>query len=167
LVFLFFEGVAMSERFEWTVRLDGTKTLASLSGPINEDTDFAPLLAELQDRKQVCMDLAGIRRINSCGVREWVNFVRALPSGLQLEVDKCSQPMVTQINMISNFLGSARILSVHAPFLCESCGHEDAVLIAVEKGRSPDLVPRPCPKCNQAMQFDDLEESYFSFLRRA
>ena len=48
-----------------------------LVGEISENCDFAQLLGECGST-DVILDLAEVRRINSCGVREWINFVRAL-----------------------------------------------------------------------------------------
>jgi len=88
----------MGERFGWsTQQLDGA-TCVALTGTVDEDADFAPLVRELAAQPRIRLDLAGIGRINSCGVREWINFVRALPGATRLELMRCSPPVVAQIN---------------------------------------------------------------------
>jgi hypothetical protein len=155
----------MSDRLEWKIEPEGNVTLVELSGPINEDSDFDKLLASLQSCSQVRMDLAGINRINSCGVREWVNFVRAQPGTVTFEFENLSPPIVNQVNMISNFTGSATILSVQAPFFCTECNREARETVLVEQGKQP-LPTAECPQCGSAMEFDDFEDSYFAFLAK-
>ncbi len=154
----------MSDRLEWKIKDGGQTTVVALNGPVNEDADFAPLAAELKQKRHVRFDLSGIARINSCGVREWVNFIRSLPQACAIELEKCTPAVVTQLNMISNFAGQARILSVHAPFVCDNCGNEEDVLIEVQRGSVPSLGEANCKDCGGAMEFDDVEDSYFAFL---
>ncbi len=154
----------MTERLAWAVTLDGDVTRVELTGSIDEDSGFAALAKELSAATTIRFDLAGIRRINSCGVREWVNFVRSLTAPHRIEIERCSPVVVSQMNMISNFVGTARVLSVQASFVCEKCDHEESVLLNVEKGQRPALGVVVCPRCGVAMEFDDVEESYFSFL---
>ncbi len=154
----------MSERMEWAVKNEGGVTLVALSGSVDEDADFAALIADLKNHRRLRLDLSRVARINSCGVREWVNFIRALPQTSQLELEKCSPVVVSQVNMISNFAGAANILSVQAPFICESCMHEENVLLEVKKGEKPTLREVKCGECSRPMVFDDIEDSYFAFL---
>jgi hypothetical protein len=119
----------------------------------------------------VTFHLGGIRRINSCGVREWVNFVRDLPEVTKLTFTHCSTAIVTQLNMIYNFRGSARILSFYAPYVCESCNVESDKLLDVEtqfpQGNIDQVPEFACERCRQPMEFDDLPERYLSFLMEA
>lgn len=149
----------------WGLRQDRSAALVTMSGAIDEDANFDKLLADLRSAAEIRFDLSGVRRINSCGVREWVNFVRSLPPKAGVVLEKCPSVVVAQINMISNFAANARVSSVHAPFICESCGHEEDVLVDLSNGRVPKLDTRACPECGKKeLAFDDLEESYFAFL---
>ncbi len=141
---------------------DGGVTRVALAGEIDEHADFGPLRARL--RGVVELDLGGIRRINSCGVREWVNFVRDLPDATELTFAACSTAVVTQLNMIYNFRGPARIRSFHAPYVCDVCGHDDDLLVEIGPDGAVALPTPSCPRCGDVMQFDDLPERYLSFL---
>lgn len=106
-----------------------------------------------------------MRRINSCGVREWVNFVRDLPHVTDLSFSHCSPAIVTQLNMIYNFRGNARIRSFYAPYVCEKCGQEEEKLVDVSAQGGGQVIPSfACSQCGATMEFDDLPERYLSFL---
>ena len=57
----------------WRIEEHGGATTVAFTGEIDEHADFTPLRSRL--RGVVGFELGAIRRINSCGVREWVNFV--------------------------------------------------------------------------------------------
>ena len=141
-------------------------TVVKLSGSIDEDAQLDRLAAELKaSTTPLRLDLADVRRINSCGVREWVNFMRSLPKTVRVDLENCAPVVVVQINMISNFAGHARVVSVKAPFVCESCGFEAEALINVIPGSRPQFASRPCPKCSKpTFIFDDIEDAYFAFV---
>src|SRR4029079_15036018 len=94
-------------------------TTVEFTGEIDENADFSELRRQLKGA--VVFRLSGVRRINSFGVREWVNFVRDLPNGSVLVFSHCSPAIVTQLNMIYNFRGPASVRSVYALYVCEGC----------------------------------------------
>lgn len=150
----------------WRLERKDGRTVAHLEGEINENADFSELLRELSG--DVVLELEGISRINSCGVREWVNFVRALDRVTTLRFERCSPTVVLQLNTIFNFRGRARVGSFLAPYVCEACHVDEYKLLEVaehfpDRGRVP-APAFPCPRCAGAMMFDELPERYLSFL---
>jgi anti-anti-sigma regulatory factor len=150
----------------WRIKERPGFTTVEFSGEIDENADFAELRRRLSGA--VVFHLADVRRINSCGVREWVNFVREIPNVADLTFTHCSPAIVTQLNMIYNFRGRAKVRSFYAPYVCESCHIEEEKLLDVQSqfpngeiGLTPEF---KCSSCNQAMEFDDLPERYLSFL---
>jgi hypothetical protein len=137
-----------------------------LRGEINENADFSELQRAL--RGAVTLVLEGITRVNSCGVREWVNFVRSLPEVSRLTFVRCSPPVVLQLNTIYNFRGGARVVSFLAPYVCEFCRIDEYRLLEVEEhfpDRTRPLAPAfRCQKCGGTLVFDELPERYLSFL---
>lgn len=137
----------------------------ALRGEIDENTDFSALVRAL--RGEVELDLAGITRINSCGVREWVNFMRRLEAVSALWFARCSPVVVRQLNTIYNFRGAARVRSFLAPYVCESCHLDEHKLLEVAEyfAHRPLHVPRfLCQRCGGPMVFDELPERYLAFL---
>jgi len=151
----------------WKLEPRAGGTLAHLSGEINENADLLELRRQL--RGDVELDLENITRVNSCGVREWVNFVRALDGHVDaLQFARCSPVVVLQLNTIFNFRGSARVVSFLAPYVCEVC-HVDEYRLLVVAEHFPDRanphVPAfRCGRCGGVMVFDELPERYLSFL---
>jgi hypothetical protein len=153
------EPVALS----WRIKERPGLTTVEFVGEIDENADFIELRRRL--RGAVAFQLAEVRRINSCGVREWVNFVRDLPHVTDLSFSHCSPAIVTQLNMIYNFRGAARIRSFYAPYVCDRCGQEEEKLVDVSsQATSGHELPSFTCTCGAVMEFDDLPERYLSFL---
>jgi len=142
--------------------------VVELFGDFDETADLRELASAL--RGPVAIDLGGIRRINSAGVREWIEFVRNLPEVTELRLIGCSKVSVAQLNLIENFRGPARVESFWAPYAC-SCGNEREILLeATERGvaagvraRVPSAPPVVC-ECGCVMELDELPDRYFLFL---
>lgn len=134
-----------------------------LSGRIDEYSDLARLAAELPE--QATLDLSGLTRINSIGVREWLDFVAAFGTR-KVRLERCAPVFVDQLNTIANFAGSADVVSVLCAYECER--DTSFVLIEVEvaaarEGKRPE-VPR-CPRCGNAMIAAVEDESFYRFVR--
>jgi anti-anti-sigma regulatory factor len=152
----------------WSVSRTRSGVLrAQLRGDVNENCDLTDLQAQL--RGTVELDLESVTRVNSCGVREWVNFMRSLGElGVQVSFVRCSPAVVLQLNTIYNFRGRARIRSFFAPYVCEVCRSDEYRLLNVNE-HFPDrsrLYPPSfrCDRCFGVMVFDELPERYLSFL---
>jgi hypothetical protein len=155
----------MTEVLSWQVEAGGDERLrVQLRGEINENADFTELGRQL--RGDVTLLLDGITRINSCGVREWVNFVRDL-NVESLVFARCSPTVVAQLNAIYNFRGVARVESFLAPYICETCHVDEYKLLQTEEHFPDDRRHMPafrCARCGGVMTFDDLPERYLAFL---
>jgi anti-anti-sigma regulatory factor len=151
----------------WEITKAGDITTAVLAGEIDESAPFSRLRDELVG--EVIMDLENVRRINSAGVREWVNLVSDLESAgvTKLTFVRCSPGIVTQLNMIYNFCGPGRVESFIAPFVCDNCGAEELKVLeaaTLPEGPASKLPTFSCPNCQQTMEFDELPDYYLSFL---
>ena len=121
------------------VEEQGTTTKVVVSGEITEETDFGPILDVTGG--VILIDLAGVSRINSCGVREWLNFVAALQArGRRLVLERCAPVIVTQLNTIYNFTGGGHVRSVLGPYYCASCDREENHLIDLATTRDVELM---------------------------
>jgi len=151
----------------WRIRERPGCTTVELSGELNEDVDLEHLRPRLKGR--VVLDLSGVRRINSSGVREWMNFIWGLSTTAEVTLSHCRPVIVAQLNMIANFGGRARVSSFYAPYACPRCDHEEERLVSIDThfaNKDFTHMPRfPCSSCNGTMQFDEIIDRYLDFLR--
>jgi ABC-type transporter Mla MlaB component len=155
----------MPAPLSWEIEHAGGTARVTLVGDITEQSNLRALLAQLST--PVTLNLSGIRRINSAGLREWIDFAEALRQKVnRVVLDRCSVAFVHQLNMIEGFSGGAVIQSVFAPYFCGACSSEHSELVDLS-GASVTLADTmTCPKCGGSMEFDDVPE-YLSFRNEA
>lgn len=115
------------------------------------------------------LDLGGVKKISSFGIREWIDFVTAAARhARQLVLIECTPKVIDQLNMVANFAGGGRVFSFYAPFRCDYCDSEHRVLLQVDRDfeaiKSLRLAERPCPACKEAMYFDEDGATFFSYV---
>jgi anti-anti-sigma regulatory factor len=147
----------------WKITARGPdRTVVLLYGEITESVTFGELM---QLRGRVAFDLAGVRRINSFGVRELLNFLDHLGRNCQVEGERCSTAVVMQLNMLPELCSRLRIKSILAPLECPKCLHEHEVVVEMGlPGKVPKIPATPCDRCKTAMQLSEPEERYFAFV---
>jgi hypothetical protein len=152
-----------SMKVERSQRPDGFLQV-KLIGSIDEHADLANVLGPAIDGDAV-IDLEGIRRINSMGIRLWIPIVLELSRARQLRFERVPYPVVMQANCVLNLFGGARVVSVMAPYFCATCqSNRMAIVEASEVDGATAPPSKRCPECQSTMEFDDLD-SYFSFLK--
>src|SRR5262245_23016738 len=108
-----------TSRLQVDLQPNGAGTRLVLTGYMDEHTQLFELVASLVFPVEV--DLGGVRRINSVGVRNWIEFIEhACARGL-VSLWRCPEVLVHQFSMVSQTLGSAVVRSVLAPYRCVSC----------------------------------------------
>src|SRR3954471_8986465 len=112
----------------------GDATLVTISGLVDERfTGFGDIGAP----RTVVLQVSGMTRMTSFGVRQWLKAMDALPKSItDLYLLGCPTLFVNQLNMVLNFGGPAKILTVVAPHTCPSCGVESGELIDVLADRA-------------------------------
>lgn len=148
---------------KWKVASSNGTTEVEVEGAITEDANLNGLLS-LEGAGPIVLDLAAVDQINSCGVREWIHFIRKLSDGDRaIEFKRCSPAIVRQLNTIANFRGSGTVRSVMLPYYCSSCRSEAHVpldLTAADREIADEIA---CAKCGGTMEFDDMPSTYVSF----
>lgn len=132
-----------------------------ISGSIDEVSELT--VPDARGRR-VVIDAHRVHRINSLGVRAWVEMMEAL-SQQTADVVLVRMPalLLTQASMISTFLGNARVHSFTSPWVCLQCDH-----VQEETHEANDPVPEtlPCPNCGSQMELDWDRESFLAFRHR-
>ena len=142
--------------------------LVHVSGLVDENFSGFGNLASM---KTVVISVAKMTRMTSFGVRQWLKSMDALPKTItDLHVLGCPTFFVDQLNMVLNFGGQAKVLTVMAPYTCPSCGTESGETIDVlveranlARGGIPD---KECQRCGGQLEFDETPESYFAFVSK-
>src|SRR5829696_2143232 len=156
----------MSQKFQASVQHRGDVSYVKLGGVIDEDNELGDLVDKIPNGTAV-IDLGEIERINSCGVRDWVNWLSKLEAnGTRSVLVECSPAIVAQINLVNNFTGSGVVKSFYVPYFCPECDEEKVLLVeATDMGPPPHEPPTcRCDECDLVMDFDDMPDSYFAFL---
>jgi hypothetical protein len=139
--------------------------VVTIAGVIDENADLSPLTS--LGARPVRVHLKGVRRINSYGVRSWIDAVRKIPRATPVVLVHCPPPVVDQCNMVAGFAGHGVLESFYAPMTCTECDEQldqlfDTAACRANGGRLPAT---PCPRCGRNMEVDDLEEQYLLFVR--
>src|SRR5882672_12289733 len=156
----------MSHKFQHSVQHRGDVSYVKLGGVIDEDNELQELVEKIPTGTAV-IDLGEIERINSCGVRDWVNWLSKLENnGTRSVLVECSPAIVAQINLVNNFTGNGVVKSFYVPYFCPECDEEKVLLVeASDMGPPPHEPPTcRCDECDLVMDFDDMPDSYFAFL---
>jgi len=146
----------------------GDTALVSVSGLVDERfLGFGDIGAV-----KICViNVSGMTRMTSFGVRQWLKAMDALPKSItDLYLLGCPTFFVDQLNMVLNFGGPSKILTVVAPHTCPSCGVESGELIDVFADRANlakgGLPEKECARCGGKLEFDETPESYFAFMTK-
>jgi len=156
----------MSQKFQAAVHHRDDVSYVKLAGVIDEDNELTDLVDKIPPGTAV-IDLGEIERINSCGVRDWVNWLGKLEgNNTKVVLVECSPAIVAQINLVNNFTGSGVVKSFYVPYFCPECDEEKVLLVeAGDMGPPPHEPPTcRCDECDLVMDFDDMPDSYFAFL---
>lgn len=156
----------MSQKFQASVHHRDEVSYVKLAGVIDEDNELTSLTDKIPAGTAV-IDLGEIERINSCGVRDWVNWLGKLEGqSTHAVLVECSPAIVAQINLVNNFTGSGVVKSFYVPYFCPDCDEEKVLLVdATDMGPPPHEPPTcRCDECDLVMDFDDMADSYFAFL---
>ena len=154
-------GEQTAIKINWT-----DKETVQISGIIDE---FASIKNLFEGKEgSIKVDFSGISRINSSGVREWVQA--ALASKARLHLINCDPVIIDQVSMIPQFLGNGGVVeSFYAHYACPSCGHEETSLIVLQEDASIETVKNSiveCSKCKADMELDHTPEVFLAFLSR-
>ena len=132
----------MSETLTW--RWEGRRLI--VGGRIDENADLVALATEIP-ADGATIDLGGLTRINSIGVREWMDFAAAVKDR-PLTLERCAPVFVDQLNAIANFAGATTIRSVLSIYECEADGDSTQIEVLIEDARA-DRLPLP-PRCGRS-----------------
>jgi anti-anti-sigma regulatory factor len=145
---------------------DEETSLVKLTGFLDEENKLKRLVEKIPAGTAI-IDLAGVERINSLGIRDWVNWMAALEQkGTRPVLVSCSPAIVAQINLVKNFTGHGAVKSFQVPYHCRECDEDKVIVVETSEMSSPTAPPPAvrCGSCERDMDVDEMPESYFAFL---
>ena len=106
----------------------------SLYGDFTEITDFSALALDLATDSKIDFYMRAVRYISSAGVRSWCNFLTTLADPdraerVSYEFRHCSMAFVSQAAMVPLSVGRGTVVSLEAPYRCETCDRDDLRLL--------------------------------------
>jgi hypothetical protein len=131
---------------------------AALVGKIDEKFDGKEVLDKARPGQRVILRLDGVRSISSLGVRALESFMLKL-GDREVVLEDISAAVANQVTMIPNLLGRATVKSAKLPFVCPSCGGEEARSIPYQPDAATTHAPK-CSACGAKMEFDGFSEEY-------
>src|SRR5437868_3781333 len=112
---------------------EGDVTCLRMAGVIDEQFD-APGLAQTITSRFLILDVGGVERISSFGIRQWVDFIGGIaPRMGGIFYVECSPKVLDQFNMVANFGGTGYIVSFYAPYRCDTCDQERRLLFRTDE----------------------------------
>ncbi|MCB0351422.1 MAG: hypothetical protein KDD38_09580 [Bdellovibrionales bacterium] len=155
-------------QFSATKEQNGSECKVVLSGHVDEDATFGSV--QLEGVSKVIVDLDGVTAINSCGIREWIKWIRTAPPTAEVVYRNCPKVIVDQINMVAGFLPeTGKVESFYVPYYSEESGNEKMILFkdgAEFKGSELNPPAEVKDDSGEVMEMDVIEAKYFKFLQK-
>lgn len=119
-------------------------------------------------KETIIFNLEEVKNFNSIGLREWIFLLKDVSALGTLVFRNCSVTIIDQINMVPDSLGKGTVESFFAPYYCSHCDVKAVDRLIKVADSKNDISARhapafKCDSCSQDLEFDALEESYFSF----
>lgn len=149
------------------IKKNGASILVLLRGALDEETTLNS--SQLQGSSEIIFDFKELQSINSCGIREWINWIKPV-SNTKITFKHCPKVIVDQINMIDGFLPQNAIVeSFYVPYYSDETGEEKLVLFSFGREYSHQGLKLPDgikDSKGNSMEIDVIEGKYFRFLNR-
>jgi len=139
----------------------------TFSGHIDDAIDFTLIQKKIEsiNPKSISFNLEKVSQLNSCGIRNWLLFINQIKS-IPLEFYDLSESFVEQMNIVPNMVGdNAKCHSFFVPYFCETCD-ERTTMKYLESTWNGEIASKNCDSCQKPLEFDGIEEEYFSFLKQ-
>jgi len=147
---------------------NGGELVVKLIGHIDEDATFGGV--ELTGASKVVVDLEQVSAINSCGIREWIKWIRTAGDSATVVYKQCPKVIVDQINMVAGFLPTnGKVESFYVPYYSDASGNEKMILFREgQEFKGNEVFPPGEVKdeSGEVMEMDVIEAKYFKFLQK-
>ncbi|MCB0391935.1 MAG: hypothetical protein KDD58_11630 [Bdellovibrionales bacterium] len=146
----------------------GDKDLLKLEGHIDEDAN----LENIQNGNSSLLeiDFQKVAAINSCGIREWIKWLKTIPADKTIHYINCPKIIIDQANMVAGFIPeNGKIKSFYVPYYSEASETEKMILFTEGKDFNGREINAPESIQDEAtgeeLEMDVIESKYFKFLK--
>lgn len=137
-----------------TMKISRKGGVVFLEGVIDENADFSPLLSE---NPPLQLDLSGVSRINSIGVRSWMKFI-SLWGDKPMEYLECPIIITDQISITPVLMGLkkpvVKVMSAFISYVCSKCNQQEDLRVSRAQALPipvPAIVSPTCRACGAAL----------------
>src|SRR5262245_53512010 len=104
--------------------------VVKISGTLDETANLGSI--NLKTYKEIILDLSGLARINSHGIRSWLTWLNHFDQGRQVTVSHCPKILITQANTIKGLLPAwMHLKQLAVPYFCAECNEDFSKWIEV------------------------------------
>ena len=145
---------------------NGDQLKIDMHGNIDEDVIFDKY--PLVGFKKIDINLANIKSINSCGIREWIRWF-SKTQNTEINLIDCPRVMIEQFNMIDSVRPKdSKIISFFVPYYNEDLNLEKKVLYEFGKNFDENNVKIEetiKDESGNIFELDVVQTRYFQFLK--
>lgn len=147
---------------------ENNKVFLFFFGNIDENASFTGAI--LDGAQDLVIDLEKVEAINSCGIRDWIQWLKTSPADCKIEYRNCPKVIVDQMNMIKGFLPeNAHVESFYVPYYAPDSDIEKMILYRKGVDFKDDSVDiqdtYTDPDTNEEYEIDVIPEKYFKFIQ--
>lgn len=147
---------------------DGTVDLLKLEGHIDEDANLESI--PKGNAQELEINFQKVVTINSCGIREWIKWLKTVPTTTKIIYVNCPKIIVDQVNMVAGFVPeNGKVKSFYVPYYSEASDLEKMVLFSEGKEFSGSEINPPesikDEETGEELEIDVIESKYFKFLK--
>jgi len=155
-------------KFNAEHKIEGSNDLIVLGGHLDEDANLDTV--SVGETPELIIDFNEVTTINSCGIREWIKWIKTIPTGKSITYVNCPKIIVDQVNMVSGFIPeNGKIKSFYVPYYCENTDSEKMILFTEGKEFSGSTLKVPDnitdDNTGEEMEMDVIKTKYFKFLK--
>lgn len=152
-----------ADKFSFDKKTSKGLTLLSLRGTVDHAFEGRKIAGSIATKK-IILDMREVRRFASWGMSEWMDFLR-MSSAKDVYLVECSTYAVSQLNLVTGLLGTAKLVSFYASYRCASCAVEDQTLFLIPRDREViRTLPgstQDCRMCGGLAQLEEYPAAFF------
>lgn len=136
----------------------------SMKGNLDENAKIENV--KVNQCNKIVIDVAGVKMINSCGVRTWLLWTNSLPENMPVALHNCGHIFISSANIIRGFFPkNFEIVSARIPYSCLTCSKPTDVIHDKSKGTEIAEFIK-CSHCGQQAEIDVIPEEYEALFSR-